>query len=112
MFDVRKGHKGAKREVSLKRQHPFSLLKDGKRLPKSSGKSSVKSSVKTTDQIIERMSANVYITTSELAKAFNLTTRAIEKQISSLREKGRLKRVGPARGGYWEVIEKSSDPKA
>ena len=50
------------------------------------------------------MIENSHITIPELAQAIGVSTRAIEKQISNLRESGRLKRVGPTRGGYWEVI--------
>ena len=72
--------------------------------PKSSGKGSGKSSGKTAAQIIRLMGENSHITIPELAEALGVTTRAIEKQISSLRKNGQLKRIGPARGGHWEVI--------
>ena len=29
----------------------------------------------------------------------------VEKNLKALRESGRLRRVGPAKGGHWEVIE-------
>ncbi len=73
---------------------------------KSSGKSSGKGSGKTVVQIIRLIGANPNITIPELAEALGITTRAIEKQISSLRKTGQLKRIGPARGGHWEVIIK------
>ena len=34
-----------------------------------------------------------------------ITARAIAKQIAKLKEEGKLKRVGPDKGGYWEVID-------
>ena len=46
------------------------------------------------------------MTIPELAEALGLTTRAVEKQIAKLRKKGRLRRIGPARGGRWQTIEK------
>ena len=44
------------------------------------------------------------MTISKLAEALAVTTRAIEKQLAKLQEQGRLRRVGPARGGHWEVL--------
>jgi predicted HTH transcriptional regulator len=34
-----------------------------------------------------------------------LTDRAIKKQIEKLKASGRIKRVGPDKGGHWEVIK-------
>ncbi|MEW6185112.1 MAG: ATP-binding protein [Thermodesulfobacteriota bacterium] len=74
--------------------------------PKSSVKSSGKSSGKTEDQVLGLLSENPRMTIPELAKTFEITTRGVEKQITKLRRLGRLRRVGPAKGGYWEVVEK------
>jgi len=38
-------------------------------------------------------------------KSIYLTTRGIEWNIAKLKQKGLLKRVGSAKGGYWEVKE-------
>jgi ATP-dependent DNA helicase RecG len=70
--------------------------------PKSSGKSSGK----TEDQVLSLLSENPRMTIPDLAKALEITTRGVEKQITKLRRIGRLRRVGPAKGGYWEVGEK------
>ena len=69
-------------------------------------KSSGKSSGKTENQVFAFLSDNPEITIPELAEKLGLTTRAVEKQIAKLREKGRLRRIGPARGGRWQTIEK------
>ncbi|WP_054847797.1 HTH domain-containing protein [Methanoculleus chikugoensis] len=41
----------------------------------------------------------------EIAERLEITQRAVEKQIANLREDGRLRRIGSARGGHWEVRE-------
>ncbi|MGA2734939.1 MAG: HTH domain-containing protein [Syntrophobacteraceae bacterium] len=41
----------------------------------------------------------------EIAEALGITRRAVEKQIAKLREEGRIRRIGPAKGGRWEVAE-------
>lgn len=40
----------------------------------------------------------------ELAKRLYLTDSAIKKNLRILKEKGVIKRVGPAKGGYWKVL--------
>ena len=65
--------------------------------------SSVISSVKTEKLILKYFKENPKITIKELAKLLNLTTRAIEKQIATLKKENRLIRIGSARKGYWEV---------
>jgi ATP-dependent DNA helicase RecG len=71
----------------------------------SSGKSSGISSGKTEDQILDFLSDRPKMTIPELAEELGITTRGVEKQIMNLRREGRLRRIGPAKGGYWEVIE-------
>ena len=64
-------------------------------------KSSVKSSVK----IIEMMKENPEVTIPIMAETLRLTTRAVEKNVAKLQAKGIVKRVGPDKGGHWEVRE-------
>jgi ATP-dependent DNA helicase RecG len=33
-----------------------------------------------------------------------LTLRAIEKQLAKLKQQGTIKRIGPDKGGYWEIV--------
>lgn len=64
-------------------------------------KSSVKSSVK----IIEMMKENPEVTIPIMAETLRLTTRAVEKNVAKLQAKGIVKRVGPDKGGHWEVLD-------
>jgi len=64
----------------------------------------VKSSGKTEEYIIALLRELPASTIPELADKLDLTTRAVEKQISKLKKSGRLRRVGPAKGGHWEVL--------
>jgi predicted HTH transcriptional regulator len=41
----------------------------------------------------------------QMAVRLGITPRAVEKQIAKLRKDGRLKRIGPAKGGHWDVVE-------
>ena len=68
-------------------------------------RSSPKSSPKTEDKIVERIRQDVFITTEKLGENLGISKRAILKQIEKLKKQGRLRRIGPARGGHWEVVE-------
>ena len=76
----------------------------GRLLPKSSSKSSPKSSPKKEDQIIEMIRRDASITTEKLGEALGISKRAVLKQIDKLKKQGRLRRVGPSKGGHWQVI--------
>jgi ATP-dependent DNA helicase RecG len=69
-------------------------------------KSSVKSSVKTEERILNLLKIYPGMTVLELAEVIGISSRAVEKQTNKLQEKGMLRRVGPKKGGYWEVIRK------
>ncbi len=71
----------------------------------SSPKSSLKSSPKTEEQILALIRQDPFVTTVAMGAALGITKRAVLKQIDKLKVQGRLRRVGPAKGGHWEVIE-------
>ena len=54
-------------------------------------------------KILRLMLENPYISQAELAKALNVTSRTIARNIESMRGKY-VNRVGPDKGGFWEVI--------
>ena len=73
----------------------------------SSVKSRVKSSVKklsSAEKIVAYLRTTPTASAHELSIVVNLTVRAVEKNLRALRESNRLRRVGPDKGGHWEVI--------
>ena len=73
----------------------------------SSVKSRVKSSVKklsSAEKILAYLRTTPTASAHELSIVVNLTVRAVEKNLRALRESNRLRRVGPDKGGHWEVI--------
>ena len=60
----------------------------------------------TQEKIIKMILNNPKITQITMAEQLEITLRAVKKSIKELNEKGILKRIGSARGGYWEVDEK------
>jgi len=66
-------------------------------------KGSEKSSEKSSEKIIRLLRAEPSLSAQEIAKRIGISPRAVEKQIARLKKEGRLRRMGPARGGHWEV---------
>jgi len=63
-----------------------------------------KTSGKTTEKILLLINQNQYITIIELARIFKMSERSIERNLSLLQKDQRLKRIGGAKGGKWQVI--------
>jgi len=76
-----------------------------KKVGKISEESSVKTRVKTRVKIIHLIKENPKITNREIAENTGLSVKGVEWNISKLKQKGLLKRIGPAKGGHWEVVE-------
>ena len=55
--------------------------------------------------IISAVSENPHITQSELAKILNITVVHVNKNMKKLQEQGIIRRVGPDKGGHWEIIK-------
>jgi ATP-dependent DNA helicase RecG len=78
---------------------------------KSSVESRVKSSVKrrarklsSTEKIIAYLTANPSAAAHELSIAVKLSVRGVEWHLKALVKSGKLRHVGPSRGGHWEVL--------
>jgi len=65
----------------------------------------VKGSGETSGEILEIVGENNQITIPELAGMTGVTERSVERAIQKLQAAGRLKRIGPAKGGHWEVLK-------
>ena len=62
---------------------------------------------KTVDRLLELIRGNPKITFAEMVSAAGISRSAIQKHIERLKDAQRLRRVGPDKGGHWEVIEKA-----
>ena len=65
----------------------------------------IKSSLKSSLKILAMIESNPSITTNEMAEALGLARRSVTKQLTKLKNEGRIRRVGPDKGGHWEVIK-------
>ena len=57
------------------------------------------------ERLIELLKANPKLSRSDLATLLKLSEDGVKYQIKKLKDKGIIKREGPDKGGYWEVIE-------
>ena len=69
--------------------------------------SSEQSSVQGSEQtpLLVLLAANPTLTARQAAERLGLSSRAVEKQLAALKAGGRLRRIGPNKGGYWQVVK-------
>ena len=61
-----------------------------------------------TDQkkrIIEMLKSNPNIARSEIAQVLGIHDSSVKRRLDSLVSEGKIRRVGPDKGGYWEVLK-------
>jgi len=63
---------------------------------------------KTADLILALLRANPRATFAEMVAAVGISRSAIQKHIARLKDEQRLRRVGPDKGGRWEVVGKGA----
>ena len=59
---------------------------------------------KTREKIIRSLKANPEITMERLAEIVGISSKGVEWQINKLKEDGVIRRIGPAKGGHWEIV--------
>jgi ATP-dependent DNA helicase RecG len=62
-------------------------------------------SQKSSQKIIAAITANQSVTIGELATLLDISDTAVKKHLAKLKTEGLLRRIGPDKGGYWEVIK-------
>ena len=67
------------------------------------GEGGQKSKVKSKGKVIEMIAQNQSVTIPEIAAALDMSIPGIEKIIRSLKKENRLRRIGPDKGGHWEL---------
>jgi len=63
--------------------------------------------VKSSEKTLDLIRNNNKITTLEIAEHLDRSTRAINKVIAKLKDGKQLERVGPGKGGYWKVLDRT-----
>jgi len=47
---------------------------------------------------------NNKISANKIAKKTGYSIATVKREMAKLKEKGKLKRIGPDKGGYWELV--------
>jgi predicted HTH transcriptional regulator len=69
------------------------------------------SAQKTTQKLLDLISQDPSVTRKTLAEALGITADGVKYHLRKLQEEGRLRRVGPDKGGHWEVLATDDRPK-
>ncbi len=72
---------------------------------KNAGRNAGENLTSNQQQILELLRQHPYMAARELAQQVGISSRKIEQNIARLKELELLKRIGPARGGHWEVVQ-------
>lgn len=80
--------------------------KSGKTTQKTTRKTTQKTTQKTEDRIIEILAANPKASRSEIARELgDLSENGVKYQLNKLKRQGKIERVGPDKGGHWNIIK-------
>ena len=60
---------------------------------------------KSSEIILELLKENPKLSAKKLSEQIGITSRAVEKQLASLVEKGFIKHEGSPKGGHWEILK-------
>lgn len=90
-------------------EHVKNLTGDIEQYKRSIGRQEIiivdrKGGQKTREAILKMIKSNPRITSTELANQLGINRSAISKHIKKLKDAGFLLRVGPDKGGHWEVL--------
>lgn len=55
-------------------------------------------------KVLDMLRRDGTLTAAKIAKAISISTRQAERLLASLKKKNLLRRVGPDKGGHWEVV--------
>ena len=89
----------------------LSLLKNGVEASASSitsgdKKSSMKSSMKSDERLLILLKESSTASLPRMAEGIGLSVAGVRKALEKLKAAGRIRRIGPDKGGHWEVVEK------
>ena len=78
---------------------------------KSGEKTTQKATQKTAQKILHYIKQDASISRNKLAELCGISPDGIKWQLNKMQKNGVIRRVGPNKGGYWEVIEQNNNNK-
>lgn len=85
-------------EIEIFRKSIDDVSPSGKKTAKNREKK-----IKSREKIIALLSEDNTLSAAALAKRIGITAKAVEKQIAKMKTDGVLRRIGPDKGGHWQV---------
>jgi ATP-dependent DNA helicase RecG len=73
------------------------------------GNTSEKTGEKTGEKIIKLININPEITAAELSTLIGISIKGIEWHLTKMKNDHLIRRIGPDKGGYWEIIIDNND---
>ncbi len=64
-----------------------------------------KTTQKTTQKILAVLAKKPNATRADLAKAIGLSTDGVKWNLDKLKKSGKIRRIGPDRGGHWVILK-------
>ena len=61
-------------------------------------------SEKSSEKILAAIASSPDISARQITEVIGMSPRGVEKQLDKLRVQGVIRRVGPDKGGYWEIV--------
>ena len=80
-----------------------------KRYPEKVPRKSTQKLGATAQKILDMMATNPLKTISEISIEIDITPKAVKKHLANLKKKELIRRIGPDKGGHWEVINESKE---
>jgi ATP-dependent DNA helicase RecG len=69
------------------------------------GSATQKTTQKTAQKILKLIAQNPRITREDLADQIGISTDGVKYHLNRMREQKLIRRIGPDRGGHWEIID-------
>jgi len=83
---------------------PEYALKNGKEGAEKLAEKLVEGLAENQKKILMLITGNPNVSKKAMAESLGISTTAIDKNLARLKQKGILRRVGPTKGGHWEMI--------
>lgn len=73
------------------------------------GQKNILTTQKTTQKILAILQENPKLTRQELAQMIGITQDGVKWNLDKLKKENKIKRIGPDKGGHWEIITKEDN---
>jgi len=96
---------GYTRTVFMRPAQNDSTKSTQKSTQKTTLKTTQKTTLKTTQKILNLLQQNPSMTRMQISDAIGLSLEGVKWNLDKLKASGIIRRVGPDRGGHWEIVD-------